>query len=144
MKTRHALGALLFAAALMYCAAALRADNDHVWKAPARAKKKTNPIAADSASIKAGKAVYVKECQDCHGALGKGDGAAAKDLRESPTDLSSGDQWDQTDGEVFWKITNGSKPMPAYDTLLKEEERWHVVNYVRTLAPRKTKNGEAK
>jgi hypothetical protein len=40
-----------------------------------------------------------------------------------------------TDGEVFWKITKGiTGIMPAGEKRMTEEERWHVVNYVRTLA----------
>lgn len=46
--------------------------------------------------------------------------------------------WHQTDGELFWKITIGRRPMPANRKLLTEEERWHLVNYTRMLAPGKT------
>ena len=39
------------------------------------------------------------------------------------------------DGEVFWKISKGIQGiMPAGEKRMSEEERWHVVNYVRTLA----------
>jgi mono/diheme cytochrome c family protein len=111
-----------------------RADDDRAWKAPARAKHKANPVAPDGNSIAAGKRIYQKECLDCHGPAGKGDGQAAKDLREKPSDLSSLDPKEQTDGELFWKITVGNKPMPAYGKLLGEESRWHVINYLHTLS----------
>ena len=45
--------------------------------------------------------------------------------------------WDQTDGALFWKTTEGKKPMPEYSKLLKDDERWDVVNCIRTLAPKK-------
>jgi hypothetical protein len=44
-----------------------------------------------------------------------------------------------TDGEVFWKVTLGIPfIMPGREKVMTEEERWHVVNYVRTLAKEKT------
>jgi mono/diheme cytochrome c family protein len=112
------------------------AGSDNEWKAPARAAKKQNPIPADANSIAVGKTVYTKECFSCHGTAGKGDGPAAKDLEKSPGNLSDPKMWDQTDGALFWKITTGKKPMASYENLLTEEQRWHVINYTRTLAPR--------
>jgi len=105
------------------------------WKAPARAARKKNPIASDAASIATGKAVYVKQCLSCHGTAGKGDGPSAKDLEKPPGDLSNPKLWEQTDGALFWKISEGKKPMPTFEKLTSEEERWNVINYVRTLAP---------
>ena len=35
--------------------------------------------------------------------------------------------------ELFWKITEGRKPMPSTKKSLTEEQRWQVVNYIRTL-----------
>ncbi len=112
------------------------AGSDNEWKAPARAAKKQNPIPADANSIAVGKTVYTKECFSCHGTTGKGDGPAAKDLEKSPGNLSDPKLWDQTDGALFWKITTGRKPMASYENLLTEEQRWNVINYTRTLAPR--------
>ena len=112
------------------------AGGEDEWKAPERAAKKQNPIPADANSIAVGKTVYTKECFSCHGTTGKGDGPAAKDLEKSPGDLSNPKLWDQTDGALFWKITTGRKPMASYEKLLTEEQRWHVINYTRTLAPR--------
>lgn len=119
--------------------AARAADNPpEEWKAPARAARKKNPIPADEKSIALGKAVYVKECLSCHGATGAGDGPAAKDLNPKPRDLRTKAMWEQTDGSLFWKLTEGKKPMPSYDKLLSEDDRWHVINYTRsTYAPKK-------
>jgi mono/diheme cytochrome c family protein len=79
--------------------------------------------------------LYVKECASCHGTAGKGDGPAAKDLERKPGDLSSPKLTDQTDGALFWKLTEGNKPMPSMREVFSEEDRWTVINYVRTLAP---------
>ena len=102
------------------------------WKAPARAATKKNPVASDDKSIAAGKAAYVGNCLACHGKTGKGDGPSAPGLEKHPGDLTSAKVQDQTDGELFWKVTTGRKPMPAYEKTLTDEQRWQVVNYLRT------------
>jgi mono/diheme cytochrome c family protein len=106
------------------------------WKAPPRAANKPNPIPSDDASKAAGKSIYIKNCQACHGTAGKGDGPAAIACNPRPHDLSDPRIASQTDGELFWKITTGRKPMPAYEKQLTDEQRWQVVNYLRVLAPR--------
>lgn len=109
------------------------------WIAPARAAKKKNPIAVDAASLAKGKTLYTKECASCHGNAGKGDGPAAKALEKHPGDLSLPKLWDQTDGAIFWKLTEGRKPMPSNLLTMSEDDRWHVINYTRTLAPKPSK-----
>ena len=106
------------------------------WKAPARAAKKKNPVPADQKSIARGKAAYVRECLSCHGNSGRGDGPKAKEIEKHPGNLADPKMWDQTDGALYWKTTEGKKPMPEFSKLLKDDERWDVVNYMRTLAPK--------
>jgi mono/diheme cytochrome c family protein len=107
------------------------------WVAPVRAAKKKNPIPADEKSIALGKGVYIRECLSCHGTTGKGDGPAAKDLIRKAGDLSNPKMWAQSDGALFWKISEGRTPMPTFEKLIKDEnDRWHVINYIRTFAPR--------
>ena len=118
------------------CCADLLADKpqEDEWKAPARAAKKKNPIPADAKSIAAGKAVYIAQCLSCHGNSGRGDGPASKDLNPKPRDLGAPNVAAQTDGALFWKLTEGRKPMPSFEKLITEDERWHVINYIRTFA----------
>ena len=104
-----------------------------VWKAPESAKQKKNPVASDEASIAAGKKMYEKECFSCHGKKGRGDGPNSATLEKPPGDLPSSKVQSQTDGELFWKITEGRKPMPSAKLILTDEQRWQVVNYVRVL-----------
>jgi mono/diheme cytochrome c family protein len=37
------------------------------------------------------------------------------------------------DGEIFWKVSKGTAPMPAFEEELSVRERWDLVSYVRTL-----------
>jgi len=129
---------VVVAAGLLFAAANLSYSDDapaEDWKAPARAARKQNPIPPSADSSAAGKKVYVANCVACHGATGKGDGPAAIACTPRPKDLSDPKISSQSDGELFWKITQGKKPMPSFETLLSDTNRWNVVNYLRVLAP---------
>jgi len=104
-----------------------------LWTAPAGEKEKKNPLPADAQTIEQGKKVAQINCVTCHGAKGKGDGAAAVALNPKPADWTSKAVQDDTDGELFWKITTGRGAMPAWRHL-PEKDRWALVRYVRTLA----------
>jgi mono/diheme cytochrome c family protein len=107
------------------------------WEVPDLAKSKKNPVAANDASADAGKIIYTKNCYDCHGKKGKGDGPKSGDLPKSPQDFSKESFQKQTDGTLFYKISEGRKPMPTFKKDLTEDQRWQVINYVRTLGVKK-------
>ena len=129
------IGVFVVGASLSYSIGAPADD----WKAPARATRKPNPIPASAASIAAGKKVFAANCVACHGAGGKGDGPAAAAITPKPRDISDPAIQGQTDGSMFWKITEGKKPMPSFDKLIVENDRWNVIDYVRTFAAKGTK-----
>jgi mono/diheme cytochrome c family protein len=107
------------------------------WTAPSDAAKKINPVSSNPQSIADGKTIYIKNCYDCHGIKGKGDGPKSGDFEISPGNFTKEDFQKQTDGSVFWKITEGRKPMPSFKNDLTETQRWTVINYVRTLGIKK-------
>ncbi len=106
------------------------------WIASSRYARKANPVESTAASIAAGARLYTAQCVSCHGKTGTGNGVRAGELDPRPQDLTSPEVWLQSDGELFYKTTKGRTPMPAFDKLLSEEERWHTVNYIRTFAPK--------
>ena len=112
----------------------------NTWELPDDADKTKNPTAATPESIAKGKELYVERtkgnCTFCHGESGAGNEENRARLRRKPADLTNKERMTaMTDGEVFWKITKGINGiMPAGERRMNEEERWHVVNYVRTLA----------
>ncbi len=106
------------------------------WVAPTRAAARKNPIAANETSLALGRRIFERQCLLCHGATGKGDGRAAAKLPKRPGDLSNPKLWEQSDGALLWKLTEGHKPMPKFENLMSDEERWPVIIYIRTLAPK--------
>jgi mono/diheme cytochrome c family protein len=128
-------------------AASRRADpkaEPESWEIPDSAKALKNPVAmADEPTLQAGKALWRAHCQTCHGATGKGDGPNARlhEKRKSvaPRNLTDPEIQALSDGEIFWRITNGyidgdNVIMPAYQKKIPADlQRWQVVVYVRAL-----------
>lgn len=105
------------------------------------AQKLKNPAPGDPKSIANGKDLYEKNCTQCHGDMGKGDGMMAADLQFKPPDLTD-PKWDHgsTDGEIFAIIRDGSKKgMLPMGRKLATRAIWDLVNYVRTLGPKPKK-----
>ena len=102
------------------------------WMAPATEKEKKSPLPADEKVVAQGEKVAKVNCVACHGATGKGDGAAAAALNPKPADWTSGRVQEETDGELFWKISNGRGAMPPWKHL-PENDRWAVVQYIHSL-----------
>ncbi len=96
-----------------------------------------NPVPANAASIKAGQALYAKNCRHCHGLRGKGDGPLAP-KNPRPEDLTDA-KWvyGSADGEIYTLILNGA-PAPMTEMkgmkgTLSPTQIWQVVNYIRSI-----------
>lgn len=105
-----------------------------VWKAPQEANNIENPLKGNTAAIADGKALFTNMCVICHGAKGKGDGVAGISLKPRPTNFTTAAVQSQSDGAIYWKITEGRAPMATYKTVLTEEQRWQLVNYIKTFS----------
>jgi mono/diheme cytochrome c family protein len=120
----------------------------NTWELPADAAKTKNPTEATEESVAKGKELYLAKtkgnCIFCHGETGAGNQENLPKLRRRPADLSNKEHLAEvTDGELFWKISKGINGiMPAGEKRMTEEERWHVVNFVRTLGKEPLINDE--
>jgi mono/diheme cytochrome c family protein len=100
------------------------------------AAARKNPVPATALSVKTGGELFVIYCTPCHGAGAKGDGLVAAKF-VPPPDLTDPElQKVRTDG--YWQsyMSVGGAVMPSYAEALSPEERWDIVNYLRTLARR--------
>jgi mono/diheme cytochrome c family protein len=111
------------------------------WNIPEDAKLRQNPIHASPQVFDAARILYDDHCERCHGKSGRGDGADATKFSTSPGDLTDGSHMNpQSDGELFYKISEGRRPMPEFKTKLTEEQRWQLVLLMRSLASLDKKN----
>lgn len=102
--------------------------------ARARARKLQNPIPATPEAIAAARLIYENRCANCHGMNGDGKGPKAEELSVAPADFRNARAMAAiTDGELYWQITKGARPMPSFESL-SEQERWELVDYIRTFA----------
>jgi len=106
------------------------------WVAPARRARVPNPLPASDAVVAEGRKIYQAQCQVCHGPRGNNDGPGRGAMGCAPR-LSDPAMWSETDGELFWKISEGRSPMPSWKDALTEHDRWAVIHFLRTLAPKR-------
>jgi mono/diheme cytochrome c family protein len=129
---------ILFAAVLTLAAVAIvlaARENRGGWNIPDDAKQLKNPLQPSPAALQAARDLYLDNCAQCHGEKGKGDGPEATMYDPLPADLSNKKFNDGlTDGEIFYQISEGKKPMPAFKRRFTEEQRWQLVLLVRALA----------
>jgi putative copper export protein/mono/diheme cytochrome c family protein len=96
----------------------------------------TSPVPPTESSVAAGRLLYEANCKMCHGDNGGGDGELASTLPIPPPPYDVHVPY-HSDGVIFTWITEGlpldaaEKIMPAFSSDLTEEERWHLVNYLR-------------
>jgi mono/diheme cytochrome c family protein len=106
-----------------------------------------NPVPSTPKSIAAGKRAYDANCAACHGNMAQGAvkaGIALSIIEEQggkqAPDLTDA-QWDHgsSDGEIFRVIKRGLPPtmMAGFDGRISDADIWSIVNYVRTLRPKK-------
>jgi Cu/Ag efflux protein CusF len=95
----------------------------------------------DPAATARGEKLFQTQCVVCHGTDGKGTGPGAKGLAHPPADLTHHFHRAPGDGDayLFWRVSEGGQvepfksaqsAMPAFKTILSEEERWDVLAYV--------------
>ncbi len=99
------------------------------WPVPDDQKGKICFVKFTPEMVKQGEAIYMKNCQSCHGLPSKKNFAA---IQPSPGDLSEPKVGTQKDGELFFRITTGKIPMPEFRNILTEDDRWNVISFLRT------------
>jgi mono/diheme cytochrome c family protein len=103
-------------------------QQDPRWHAPDEAIARQNPLANRPEAAAGGRKLFLRNCAECH----RPDGAGMESKHSADFQLPLVQT--QTDGTLFWKITNGnaSHGMPSFSKL-PELQRWQLVLYIRTL-----------
>ncbi len=104
------------------------------WTVPDKAAKTANAVKTSAASVSEGKALWSQHCSSCHGKAGLGDGSKAAQLKTTPPDFTKASFQGQSDGSLFYKVSEGRDDMPSFKKKLPEaEDIWNLVNFMRTL-----------
>jgi mono/diheme cytochrome c family protein len=133
LAARKALFVLLLA--VIAIAIAYTLLQHRKWTVPESAKQMQNPIAPSESALNSIHSIYLDKCSSCHGNFGEGDGHDAALYDPRPTNFAI-PLTDASDGELFYKISEGRKPMPAYKKKLTERQRWQLVLQIRAFASR--------
>jgi mono/diheme cytochrome c family protein len=125
---------LVFSAlVLSACGGGTTADTP---KIPAEYAGKTNPLGSDAAT--AGQAIYVVQCASCHGESGTGDGPVGQALVPPAANLVNA-TGEFADDFIYYRISEGgamepyNSSMPAFKSVLSDDEIWQVVSYIDSL-----------
>jgi mono/diheme cytochrome c family protein len=95
-------------------------------KAPASVRSRRNPLEEDPEAVAAGRKLFGRHCQECHGVDAQG-GNKAPSLRQEGVQSAA-------PGVLFWFITNGNvrRGMPPWSKL-PEPQRWQLVSFLKSL-----------
>lgn len=107
------------------------------WVAPKSADTIKNPYPSEPLVVQQGEELYNVYCWSCHGETGYGDGAAGGALGIKPANFHDEQVKKQSDGALFWKLSEGRGNMPPFKESLSEEQRWQLVSYLRKLGNQK-------
>ena len=105
--------------------------------APVGADTVRSPISSSPENIVKGQELYNLYCFVCHGDTGYGDGAAGGAMGIKPANFHEPKFSKQTDGTIFWKLTNGKGNMPPFKDILKDEQRWQLIAYLKEFGKQK-------
>ena len=127
-----AVGLLAFASLL---APAQEKKATEEFKIPPEEAKRENPVKPTASSLADGKHAFASQCAMCHGKDGDGKGDLAEDMKLKLRDYRDpAAMKDVTDGEMFYILTKGKGDMPGEEDRMKPEQRWNLVNYIRSLS----------
>lgn len=94
-------------------------------------------FSTDSEALALGQHLYEVNCTACHGATGSGEVLGAADLSDLRLTASEAPR------DFYLITTQGKGSMPAWQGRLSQDERWAVIDYLRTFSYDATLPGEA-
>ncbi len=97
-----------------------------------QASEPGNPVPSSEASVARGKALFETNCLICHGQTSAERGPVGKKLVPPPPGLDHDMVKGLSDSTIFKAVTFGFGRMPAFQDKLSPQERWDLVNYLRT------------
>jgi len=95
------------------------------------------PFAVTEKGLAKGKHLFDIYCAICHGEKGDGEGFLVREeggmYPAMPANFLSDDLKNSTDGRYYYAIMKGRNMMEAFNDKLDYNERWEVIQYIRSL-----------
>lgn len=91
-----------------------------------------NPVAPNAASLALGNTLYEINCALCHGQTSAERGPVGKKLTPPPPGLDHDRVQGLSDTAIYKAITLGFGRMPPFQYRLTPEERWNLINFLRS------------
>ena len=133
MKSKLVLAVSVLAVSIMSVAFTID-QQPKPWNVPDKNAKTVNPVKPSAESIAAGKTLWSTHCSSCHGKTGLGDGNKAAQLKTTPPDFTKAAFQSQSDGSLYYKVSEGRDDMPSFKKKIPDQEDiWNLVVYMRTL-----------
>jgi mono/diheme cytochrome c family protein len=101
-----------------------------------------NPYSYSKANLTEGQALYVRNCQHCHGEQGDGQGLVGVKFKGVPN-YSAGAYKTMNEAHIYHVIQWGRNRMMPHGSQVNPEERWKIAMYVRVLQQGKGPDGMA-
>ena len=111
----------------------VKSDLQESWEVPEEYQNMKNPYIDSEDEDRIGKTIYAKNCKFCHGSKGKGDGNQSKLLQTPVADFTSEAFKSQSDGSIYYKLSEGRNEMPGFQSIITDDEDfWMVINYIKS------------
>lgn len=93
-----------------------------------------NPLPTTPEVVAAGAQRYAYYCVQCHGPKLNGFGTVGQSFAPLPSNLTEPMVLDQTDGDLFYKISLGYNRHPPLAATVAVDHRWAIIRYMRDFA----------
>lgn len=107
----------------------LQLNGQENWEVPEERQGRLSPFEFSDSIQQQGSIHYSVNCASCHGTPGQGN---FERLDPLPVDPATAEFQENTDGEIFYKVSEGRGLMPSFKNVLSAQEIWEVVGYLRT------------
>ena len=141
----HRLAAILCLLLLVVAAGLSQGTQEKKENVPAQAPanlvipleeaNRVNPVKPTEASIADGKKLFGYQCAMCHGDKGDGKTELAESMKLTMKDYTDPAALkDFTDGALGYILEKGKGKMPGQEGRMRAEQKWNLVNYIRSLS----------
>lgn len=99
------------------------------WVVPADRAARLAPFQFNDSTVAAGSEIFRMNCLSCHGTPGQNN---YQPLVPPPGDPAGEEIQANSDGSMFYKVTEGKGQMPSFRNVLQANDVWNVISYIRS------------